>query len=96
MTEVPPAEPNVNFFFPGIEVELLNSGTVLVFSGHFVDLGSIVKHRLCRVNSVDLVLWEHFQHFRVVSAAAIHTKENVPSLVLGISVETSLHAFFAF
>ena len=93
MTEVPPAEPNVNFFFPGTEVELLNRGTVLVFSGHIVDLGSIVEHSLCSVNSVDLVAWEHFLHWLVVSAAAFHTKENVHSLLLETRVIVSEQDF---
>ena len=46
VTEVPPAEPEGNFLFPGMEVKVLNYGTELVFSGHIEVLGSIVKHCL--------------------------------------------------
>ena len=46
VTEVPPAEPEGNFLFPGMEVKVLNYGTELVFSGHIEVLGSIVKHSL--------------------------------------------------
>ena len=89
MAEVPPAEPEGNLFFPGMEVKALNCGTELVFSGHIEVHGSIVKHSLRGINSVDLVGWELSLHGREMSAAAVHTKENIPSLVLGKSIEVS-------
>ena len=89
MTEVPPAEPEGNFLFPGMEVKVLNCGTELVFSGHIEVLGSIVKHSLCSVNSVDSVVWKHFRQSKVVSAAAIHTTENVHHSLLETTVLAS-------
>ena len=87
VTEVPPAEPEGNFLFPGMEVKVLNCGTELVFSGHIEVLGSIVKHSLWGVNSIDFVAREQSIQDWEVPADAVHATSHGPSLVLGLMVE---------
>ena len=89
VTEVPPAKPKRDLLFPRIEVKILNLFTELVLFWHTVDLGSILKHSIRCLKSVDSVAWELLLHEWVVSAGAFHAKPNVLSLSLDCLWEIS-------